>query len=111
MRQCMMDKIKDMLGDFGSNTGRYASQLRCRTSALARDIGPKRGGIALGVLAGMIALPFIVRAIKNRRMERMGEDEEMIIVEEEQLLEPGVSRRPAGRRQRRRGGARRAQVY
>ena len=106
MRQCMMARIKDVLGDFGSNTADYASRLRCRTSALARDIGPKRGGIALGVLAGMIALPFIVRAIRSRRMERAGEgEEEYIIVEEEQLLEPGVTRRPRGRR-RRRGGYR-----
>jgi hypothetical protein len=66
----MMAKIKDVLEVVGSNSASYASRIGCRTSALARRVGPKRGGIALGVLAVAIAAPFIVRAIRARRAER-----------------------------------------
>ena len=94
----MMDKIKDVLGVVGTNTGKYASRIGCRTSAIARTVGPKRGAIALGVLATVIAVPFVVRFVKARRA-----DAESDIVEEEQL-EPGVQRRS----RRRKGSTRRS---
>jgi len=96
----MMDKIKDVLGSVGSNTASYANRIGCRTSALARTVGPKRGGIALGVLAAVIAVPFIVRAIRARR-----EEEELGYIEEQ--LEPGVARRARIKQPRRRGFFRR----
>lgn len=90
----MMDKIKDVLGDLRSNSGSYAKRIGCRTSAIARTVGPKRGGIALGVLAAAIALPFIVRAVRRRREEGVEYD-----VEED--LEIGVVAAPRRRRGRR----------
>ena len=40
-----------------------------RTGALARRVGPRRGGIALGALASL-ATPFIIRRIRNRQAQR-----------------------------------------
>jgi hypothetical protein len=74
-----------MFGAFGDNAAHYAHQMRCRSSALAHDIGPRRGGIALGVLAAAIGLPFLIRFLKNRNIER-----ELEFGEE---IEPGVMRR------------------
>jgi len=40
---------------------------RDRTSALARNVGPRRGGLAL---LATIAAPFIVNRLRNRRAVR-----------------------------------------
>jgi hypothetical protein len=62
----MRATIKDVLGSIGSNTRTYATRVGGRTSALARRVGPTRGGIALGVLALLIGLPFVVRYLRAR---------------------------------------------
>lgn len=98
-----MDKIKDVLGVVGSNSARYANAIGCRTSALARTIGPKRGGIALGVIAAAIAVPFLVRAIKARRVDEADYD-----VDEDFSAEPGVAAKPRVKKPRRRGALRRS---
>ena len=65
----MMAKLKDVLGSVGETTTSYASRIGCRTSALARRVGPKRGGIALGVLAIAIGTPFLIRWLKARNAD------------------------------------------
>ena len=61
-----MAKVKDVLYDLGDTTACYARDIGDRTSALARRVGPKRGGIALGILAAAIAMPFLIRWMRNR---------------------------------------------
>jgi hypothetical protein len=65
----MMAKLKDVLSSVGENTACYAEWVGDRTSALARRVGPKRGGIALGVLAVAVATPFVVRYVRARNAE------------------------------------------
>jgi hypothetical protein len=48
----------------------------CRTRDLAKAVGPKRGGIALGVLAVAIATPFVIRYFRNRNAELSELDEQ-----------------------------------
>lgn len=86
----MMAKIKDVFEDLGGNTAYYANRIGCRTSALARRVGPKRGGIALGVLAAVIGLPLLIRYFKHRN-ERL--DAELDADLEERELERGVTKR------------------
>lgn len=87
----MMAKLKDMLEDVGGSTAYYANQIGCRTSALARRVGPRRGGIALGILATAIAVPLLVRYFKRRNVQiEMELDAEDI---EERELERGVTQR------------------
>jgi hypothetical protein len=75
----MMDKLKDMLSDLGDTSSRYARDVSCRTRALSRRVGPKRGGIALGLIAAAIGTRFLVRFLKARseRMEAEEEGEEI----------------------------------
>jgi hypothetical protein len=98
----MMARIKDALEFVGSNSANYASRIGCRTSALARSIGPKRGGIALGVLAAAVATPFIIRAIRARR------DEELYDVDADFSADPAAAHKPAAKKPRRRRAFRRA---
>ena len=64
----MLDIVKDFVGTVGTTSGRYARQLRCSTSALARRVGPRRGAIALGVLAAAgIGIPLLVRYLRSRK--------------------------------------------
>lgn len=86
----MKAKIKDMLEDVGGSTAYYANRIGCRTSALARRVGPKRGGIALGVLAAVIGVPLLVRYFKRRNAQL---DMELDADIEERELERGVTQR------------------
>jgi hypothetical protein len=65
----MMAKLKDVLSAVGDTTATYASSVSCRTKDLARAVGPKRGAIALGVLAVAIATPFVIRYLRSRNTE------------------------------------------
>ena len=62
-------KLQHMLSHAGDTTARYADRIGCRTRALSRRVGPKRGGVALGVLATAIGLRYLVRFLKMRREE------------------------------------------
>jgi hypothetical protein len=62
----MLDTVKDFMGDVGATSAGYARRLGCSTSALARRVGPKRGGIALGVIAAGIGAFFLVRFLRAR---------------------------------------------
>jgi hypothetical protein len=79
----MMAKLKDVLSNVGDNASSYAHSARCRTRKLAREVGPKRGGIALGVLAVAIATPFLIRFLRSRRLE----------IEEQELAPEGTVKR------------------
>ena len=68
-------KLKHLLHSVGDRTGRYANELGCRTRALTRRVGPKRGGIALGVLATAVGLRYLVRFLKTRRAEQKSDVE------------------------------------
>jgi len=63
----MMDTVKDFFGDVGATSAGYARRLGCSTSALARRVGPKRGAIALGVIAAGIGGFFLARYLLARR--------------------------------------------
>ena len=63
----MLDTVKDFMGDVGATSAGYARRLGCSTSALARRVGPKRGAIALGVLAGGVGAFFLVRYLLARK--------------------------------------------
>jgi hypothetical protein len=65
----MMAKVKDILWSVGENTACYAGWVGDRTSALARRVGPKRGGIALGVVAAAVATPFVIRYVRSRKAD------------------------------------------
>ena len=77
----MMAKLKDVLSAVGDTTATYASSVSCRTKDLARAIGPKRGGIALGVLAVAIATPFVIRYLRSRREDAAEFDEQELAPE------------------------------
>lgn len=62
-------KLHHMLNSAGDTTARYADRLGCRTRALTRRVGPKRGSIALGVLATAVGLRYLVRFLKMRQAE------------------------------------------
>lgn len=72
----MMAKLKDVLSTVGDTTATYANAVGSRTKDLAKSVGPKRGGIALGVLAVVIATPFIIRFLRARRADEIGFDEQ-----------------------------------
>jgi hypothetical protein len=95
----MMAKLKDVLSAVGDTTTTYASSAACKTRDLARAVGPKRGGIALGVLAVAIATPFVIRYLRSRREE--------IEMEEQELAPEGAVKR---RRRRARGTGSHASV-
>ena len=77
MHHDMMAKLKDVLSNVGDNASSYAHSARCRTRKLAREVGPKRGGIALGVLAVAIATPFVIRFLRSRRLEFEEQEQEL----------------------------------
>lgn len=90
----MMAKLKDVLSAVGDTTASYASSVSCRTKDLARAVGPKRGGIALGVLAVAIATPFVIRYLRNRNAVDTD-------VEEQDLAPEGTVKRRRRRAPRR----------
>jgi hypothetical protein len=96
----MMAKLKDVLSAVGDTTASYANTVSCRTRDLARTVGPKRGGIALGVLAVAIATPFVIRFLRARNAD----------VEEMDVAPAGAVRRRR-RRAPRRAHAPTAQAY
>jgi len=63
----MLDTVKDFFGDVGTTSAGYARRLGCSTSALARRVGPKRGAIALGVIAAGVGGYFLARFLLARR--------------------------------------------
>jgi len=63
-------KLHHMLHHAGDTTARYADRLGCRTRALTRRVGPKRGSIALGVLATAVGLRYLVRFLKMRHAQQ-----------------------------------------
>lgn len=63
----MLDTVKDFVGDVGATSAGYARRLGGSTRALARSVGPKRGAIALGVLATGIGAFFLVRYLLARK--------------------------------------------
>jgi hypothetical protein len=65
----MLDNVKDVLGSVRCTTRSYARRVGRSTSALARSVGPRRGGIALGLIAAAIGVPFVVRYLRARRAE------------------------------------------
>jgi hypothetical protein len=65
----MLDNVKDAFDTLRCTTGRYTRQVGRSTSALARRVGPVRGGIALGVIAAAVGLPFLIRYLRSRRAE------------------------------------------
>ena len=62
-------QFKDVLRSAGCSTASYAKTVGGHTSALARSVGPKRGGIALGVLAIAIGTPFLIRYLRARNAD------------------------------------------
>ncbi len=73
----MLDTVKDFMGDVGATSASYARRLGCSTSALARRVGPRRGAIALGVLAAMgIGIPLLVRYLRSRRAGEVDQEVE-----------------------------------
>lgn len=65
----MLENVKDAFDSVRCTTGRYTRRVGRSTSALARRVGPVRGGIALGVIAAAIGLPFLIRYLRARRAE------------------------------------------
>ncbi len=73
----MLDNVKDFIGDVGATSAGYARRLGCSTSALARRVGPRRGAIALGVLAAAgIGIPLLVRYLRSRRAVDAEQDQD-----------------------------------
>ena len=71
----MMANLKKSLFSVGGNVGSYANDIGCETAKLARRVGAKRGGIALGVLAIAVATPFVVRYLRARNADVDFEDD------------------------------------
>jgi len=66
----MMRKLQNFFRSFGGTTATYAKDVGGRTSAMARRVGPKRGGFALGALvAAMWGGPRLFRYLRARRAE------------------------------------------
>lgn len=73
----MLDTVKDFMGDVGATSAGYARRLGCSSRALARRVGPRRGAIALGVLAAAgIGIPLLVRYLRSRRAAAEAEQEQ-----------------------------------
>ncbi|HEY5923709.1 MAG TPA: hypothetical protein VIV11_18635 [Kofleriaceae bacterium] len=70
----MKKKLMNLLRSFGGSTSTYAHRVGDRTSALARSVGPKRGGFALGALAAaMWGGPRLFRYLREHRAQRAAE--------------------------------------
>jgi hypothetical protein len=80
----MKSRLKDILHDVSDHSAAYRDRLGCRTREVARRVGPRRGGIALSILAAAIGLPILIRYLKARR-------EEMEIEVEEYDVETGTT--------------------
>jgi hypothetical protein len=65
----MLDNVKDGFGSLLCTTRHYGRRVGRSTSALARRVGPRRGGIALGLIAAAVGIPFLVRYLRSRRAE------------------------------------------
>jgi len=63
----MLDTVKDFMGDVGATSAGYARRLGSSTSGLARSVGPKRGAIALGILAAGVGGFFLARYLLAKR--------------------------------------------
>lgn len=63
----MLNSVKDVLGSVRTTSACYARRVGDSTSALARRVGPRRGGIALGVIAAGVGAAFLVRYLRARR--------------------------------------------
>jgi hypothetical protein len=74
----MLDNVKHILGSATCTTKSYARRVGRSTSALARSLGPRRGGIALGVIAAAIGVPFVVRYLRARRAEAQARELENV---------------------------------
>jgi len=70
----MLDNVKDKLDSVRCTTRTYGRRVGRKTSALARSVGPRRGGIALGLIAAAIGIPFLVRYLRARRAEAQVRD-------------------------------------
>jgi hypothetical protein len=62
----MLDTLKHRFVSIGDVTSDYARRIGGETSALARRVGPKRGLIALGVIAAAIGSAILVRYLRLR---------------------------------------------
>lgn len=65
----MLERVKDSFGSMKDSTACYAHRVGRKTSALARRVGPRRGGIALGVIAAAVGVPLLVRYLRSRRAD------------------------------------------
>jgi hypothetical protein len=74
----MLDNVKNRLDSVRCTTRGYARRVGRSTSALARSVGPRRGGIALGLIAAAIGVPFLVRYLRARRAEAQDRDLENV---------------------------------
>jgi hypothetical protein len=74
----MLDNVKDKLGSVSCTSRSYARRIGRSTSALARSVGPRRGGIALGLIAAAIGVPFLVRYLRARRAEARAKELENV---------------------------------
>lgn len=74
----MLDNVKDKLGSVRCTSRGYARRVGRSTSALARSVGPRRGGIALGLIAAAIGVPFVVRYLRARRAEARAREQENV---------------------------------
>ena len=76
--------------DFGGKAADFGKDVGKRTSALAHRVGPKRGAIALGIVAAAIATPFIIRYVRARRARQ-----ESLIGPDGEAVAPKARRRAA----------------
>lgn len=63
----MLESVKDVLGSVGTRSVCYARRVGNSTSALARRVGPRRGVIALGLIAAGVGAAFLVRFLRARK--------------------------------------------
>jgi hypothetical protein len=95
----MLDNVKDKLGSVTCTTRSYARRVGRSTSALARRVGPRRGGIALGLIAAAVGVPFLVRYLRARRAEAQARelenlDADVVIIASE--VQPIPANAPIG---------------
>jgi hypothetical protein len=70
----MLDNVKDKLDSVRCTSRGYARRVGRSTSALARSVGSRRGGIALGLIAAAVGVPFLIRYLRARRAEAQAQD-------------------------------------
>lgn len=59
--RAMLNILKDTFASIGDTTSHYAKRVGTGSAALARRVGPKRGILALAVLAAAVGTAFVVR--------------------------------------------------